>query len=57
MTNLRRKEGKPGTDIAMKRQTQVKELGPLTLIIAGKGTALKGIENIFCIGFRLLSSA
>ena len=59
MTNVRRKERKPGNDIHMKlgRKRKVQELGRLTLIIAGRGTALKGIRRNYCIGSRLLSSA
>ena len=45
MTNLRRKEGKPVNYIHMElgRKGKIQELGRLTLIIAGKGTALKRI--------------
>ena len=55
MTNLRRNERKPGNDIHMKlgRKRKVQELGQLILIIAGKGTAEKGIRRNFCIGSRL----
>ena len=59
MTVLRRKEREPGKDIHMKieRKREVQELGRLNLVIAGKGTALKGIRRNFCIVSRLLSSA
>ena len=39
------------------RKRKVQELGRLILIIAGKGTALKGIRMNYCIASRLLSSA
>ena len=54
MTNLRQKERKPGNDIHMKlgRKRKVQELRRLFLIIAGKGTALKGIRRNYCIASR-----
>ena len=58
MKNLRRKERKPGNDIHVKLgRKKIQELGRLTLIIARKGTALKGPRRKNCIASRLLSSA
>ena len=59
MTNLRRKERKPGNVSHMKlgRKRKLQKLGRLTFIIAGKGTTAKEFRRNYCIGSRLLSSA